>query len=196
MNKNSLMAQEVFLGKLNRICKKFGLNSVMAQLYAILYFSDKTLSLDDMANRLEISKGSASVNIRGLERYGAVRRVWVKGSRRDYYEAETNIVKVISDIVGKKLEGRLLEIGEMIRDSSEVLNSFSSSNNEQKNDIGVFKERLEKVGELQYIVQALFGLLNGGMLSDILSNKVIRGSSLNDGSETGRKELLINSARL
>src|SRR5262249_16050813 len=32
-------------------------------------------------------KGNISVNIRMLEGYGLARKVWVKGTRKDYYEA-------------------------------------------------------------------------------------------------------------
>ena len=95
MNEKMEKAQDMLLEKVNKFCREFGLNNIMAQLYAILYFSKKPLSLDDMVERLKISKGSASVNIRILERDGIVRRIWVKGSRKDYYEAEIDISKVI-----------------------------------------------------------------------------------------------------
>ena len=67
------------------------------QLYAILFLSDNPLCLDDMAERLKISKGNASVNIRELEKLGVVRKVWVKGSRRDFYEAELDLEKLIKN---------------------------------------------------------------------------------------------------
>ena len=72
-------AQDGLLGKLNQLCAKFGLNNIMAQLYTILYLQNKPMSLDEMVERLKISKGSVSTNIRSLERYGAVRKVWIKG---------------------------------------------------------------------------------------------------------------------
>src|SRR3989338_5217258 len=96
-HENLIKVQDIFLNRINHICKKLGLNNVMAQLYAILYLNNEPLSLDDMVERLKISKGSASVNIRALESYGAVRRVWMRGSRRDYYEADTDIVRVVTD---------------------------------------------------------------------------------------------------
>ena len=77
MNEELLKAQDIILAKVDYICSKVGLNNVMAELYFILYFSHKPLSLDEMAERLNISKGSVSVNIRALERYGAVKRMWI-----------------------------------------------------------------------------------------------------------------------
>ena len=98
MNTELEAIQDVFLEKINQMCREFGLNNVMAQLYAVLYFSGKPRSLDDMVNQLKISKGSVSINIRALERYGAVRRVWLRGTRRDHYEAEIDTSEVTQNV--------------------------------------------------------------------------------------------------
>lgn len=67
--------------------QSFGLGRVVGQLYAFLYFSPASRNLADMQDALGISKGSASTAVRQLEQWGAVRKVWVKGDRKDYYEA-------------------------------------------------------------------------------------------------------------
>ena len=171
MNKKLMQAQDVFLDKVNRICGKFGLNNIMAQLYSILYLSNRCMSLDDMVGRLKISKGSASVNIRALERYGVVRRVWVKGSRRDYYEAETDIARVVMDRVRSMAESRLVEVNDMVSSSVEALNSVSPSDQEEKEAIIVFKERLATLKDFQNKTQSLFNMLNSGLLKNILTSK-------------------------
>ncbi len=62
-------------------------NKVGGQIYALLFLSREPLSLDDIADTLKISKSNISINIRDLEDSKLVRKVWVKGTRRDYYEA-------------------------------------------------------------------------------------------------------------
>lgn len=62
-------------------------NKVGGQIYALLFLSREPLSLDEISEILQVSKGNISVNIRLLEEYKLVKKVWVKGSRRDYYEA-------------------------------------------------------------------------------------------------------------
>lgn len=167
MNEELEKAQDVFLSKINHICNKFGLNNIMAQLYAILYLSDKPLSLNDMSERLKISKGSASVNIRALERYGAVRRIWVKGSRKDYYEAETDISKVVTTRIRAMVQGRLSEVDNMINSSYEALNHVTSTDQEVDSSVKVFKERLEKINALYDKAKSLFDLLNTNVLVSI-----------------------------
>lgn len=164
-------AQDVFLNGINQICSKFGLNNIMAQLYAILYLSNKPLSLNDMVERLRISKGSASINMRALERYGAVRRVWVKGSRRDYYEAEADISKVITDRIKSMARSRLSEVDDMVNSSSHALNTINSSDKEEKEAIQVFKQRLDKLKSLHSRAQSLFNLFNSGLLNTVLNAK-------------------------
>lgn len=174
MNKSLSDAQDVFLGKINQICSGFGLNNIMAQLYAMLYLSNKTLSLNDMVERLKISKASASINIRALERYGAVRKIWVKGSRKDYYEAEIDIAKVITGRLKSMIQNRLSEINDMLKSSYKIFNSANLSGKDDNGAAKVFKERLDKLERLHDQAQALFNLLNSGLLN----NRLIRSAML------------------
>jgi len=176
MNKNLLDAQDVFLGKINQLCNKFGFNNIMAQLYSILYLNNKALSLDDMVEQLKISKATASINIRVLERYSAVRRVWVKGSRKDYYEAETDISKVITDRVKSMAQRRMSEIDDMISAPSQILDSVDSDNEEDKESIKIFRERLDQLKAIYHQAQALFNLFNSSLLKKVLDVKTKRNS--------------------
>lgn len=160
MNKKLIEAQDVLLSRINQMCGKFGLNNIMAQLYAVLYMSDKPLSLDDMVERLKISKGSSSVNIRALERYGVVRPVWVKGSRKDYYEAETDISKVIIERIRFMANSRLKEVESMINASYDALNSVSYSNEQEKFAIEIFRQRLEKLGSFYDQAKSFLDIFN------------------------------------
>jgi DNA-binding transcriptional regulator GbsR (MarR family) len=65
------------------------------------------------------------MGVRQLEQWGGVRKVWVKGDRKDYYEADLwfgNIIKhALMDVVGKRLDAfsRMLDIADaQIADAS------------------------------------------------------------------------------
>ena len=178
MNKNLVDAQDAFLGRVNQICNKFGLNNIMIQLYTILYLSDKVLSLNDMTERLKISKGSASINIRKLERYSAVKRVWVKGSRRDYYEAESDISRVIMDRFKSIAQNRISEIDDMINVSYRVLSSVNASDKEAREAVKVFKQRLDTLSSLQSNARSLFNLFNSGLLNSIMKANANRNDKI------------------
>ena len=174
MGKKLEEAQDAFLEKVNRICNKFGLNNVMVQLYSILYFSGKPFSLDEMVERLKISKGSVSVNIRALERYGAVREVWVRGSRKDYYEAEKDISRVMLDRIKSMAESRISEVDEMISASLQILSEVGSFESGEKEAVDVFRQRLGELQALKNKARTLFNLLNSGILGNILKAKTTK----------------------
>lgn len=180
MNKKITKAQDLILNRVNDLCRKLGLNNVMAQLYVVLYLSGKPMSLDDLLERLKISKGSVSVNIRALERYGAVRKVWIKGSRKDYYESEVNIVKVIMDRVKSMTRDRILEANDMLDASYAAANEINYSSKEEQQAIDAFKQKLDAIRNLQRKVQSMYSLLNSDILNTILYTKVDR----NDKKET------------
>ena len=84
-----------------------GLGRVVGQIYAYLYFSPEPRNLADLQDTLGISKGCASTCVRQLEQWGAVRKIWIKGDRKDYYEANDWLGKILRNIaldtIGKKL---------------------------------------------------------------------------------------------
>ena len=165
-------AQDLFLDRISHMCDKLGLNNIMAQVYSILYLSAKPMSLDDMVERLKISKGSASINIRALERYGVVRQIWIKGSRKDYYEAEPDIAKVIIGRIQSMVSGRLSEVDETIRSAMGALDGMKPENAEEAESIRIFKDRVEKVSALYGQAKSLFELFDTALLSKDFAAKV------------------------
>jgi len=93
----------------SNFAESLGINRVAGQLYVLLFFSSRPLCLDEMTERLKISKGHVSTNIRALERWQAVRKVWVKGSRKDYYEANSDTLKIVLNQLNYGLEQRFAE---------------------------------------------------------------------------------------
>ena len=185
MNEKLEKVQDIFLEKISQLCREFGLNNIMAQLYAVLYFSNKPLPLNEMAERLKISKGSVSVNIRALQRYGVAKKVWFKGTRKDYYEAETDISRVIMDRVKSMTERRLSGIDGLMKSAYDALNTITPQDAEEKEVIEVFRQRLDKISKMQGKVHSLFGLLNSNLLNNVLGIK---------SGKSSKKEIAIGSS--
>jgi len=55
---------------LGRLARFFNFSEVMGRLYGTLLMNPEAMSLDDLASELGISKGSVSMNMRALERWG------------------------------------------------------------------------------------------------------------------------------
>ena len=71
----------------------------VAEIYGLLFVSEKPLAMDTLIERLNLSKGSASQGLKYLQDLDAVRTVYVAGDRRTHYEAVAEL---------RKLAGRFL----------------------------------------------------------------------------------------
>jgi len=99
-----------------RTAQTFGLNRLLGQIYMLLFMCDEPCSLDEIAGELGMSKASVSIACRQLQSLGVLRRVWKKGDRRDYYEAETDLRRVLDnsllDSIGRSVESARSQIRE------------------------------------------------------------------------------------
>ncbi|GAH46019.1 unnamed protein product, partial [marine sediment metagenome] len=128
---------------------------VIGQLYAILFLSNQPLCLDDMAETLEISKGNASVNIRELEKLGVVRKVWVKGSRRDFYEAELDLEKLIKNGIVAAAKRRMDMILETIDATENLVRKVKGMNGEERKTAELYLKRLQSVKEIHRFAEEM-----------------------------------------
>jgi DNA-binding transcriptional regulator GbsR (MarR family) len=78
------------------------LSQLQGRIFALLYLRDGPLSLDEVAAELEQSKSNVSVNIRGLIDWHLVRRARIAGSRKDHYEAATDLLRAMQEIMERR----------------------------------------------------------------------------------------------
>lgn len=149
-------ASDGFVESIGQLGSSLGLNRVAAQLYALLFMSNEPLSLDDMVEGLGVSKGNVSVNVRELEKWGAARKVWVKGNRKDFYVAELDIFKVITDRLRVGLNRRMEEALEAIKQAEEAIRQEQrNSNGGDKKRAKAVRDRLEKAKEMYWRINSL-----------------------------------------
>jgi len=90
-----------------------------AEIYGLLYLSQEPLDMEELIERLQMSKGSASQGLKYLEDLGAVRAVYLAGERRTHYEAVAEL---------RNLAGRFLsqQIRPFFDDSSARMDEMMS----------------------------------------------------------------------
>lgn len=71
--------------------QNLGYSSLMGKIVALLIISPKELSLDDIAEELQMSKGPISQIARRLKEHKLIEKVWVPGERKDFYKATSDI---------------------------------------------------------------------------------------------------------
>jgi len=80
----------------------WGFKRVMGRVWALLYLRGDALSASDLCDQLSISSGAASMALSELEHWTVVRRIRRPGDRREYFEAETDIWKMVSRVLRER----------------------------------------------------------------------------------------------
>lgn len=70
---------------------KMGYSTLMGKIVALLLLSPGPLSLDEICEQLEMSKGPVSQITRRLRDHHLIEKFWVPGERKDYYRATDDI---------------------------------------------------------------------------------------------------------
>ena len=100
----------------------FGLNPLMGRIVGLLIISQDPQSLDDIVDKLEMSKGPISQICRRLKERGLIEKVWIPGDRKDYYQAADDIFgKAYSNQINKMQQN--IEIAEKYLAQAKSLDS-------------------------------------------------------------------------
>ncbi|MDI6756857.1 MAG: MarR family transcriptional regulator [Endomicrobiia bacterium] len=164
-----------FINAVSMMGASMGLNRVVGQIYALLFLKGEPMSLDDICEALNISKGNVSINIRELERWGAVKKSWTPGSRKDYYDADDDVVGVVYGRMRMRFEKIISELGENLEkwgsmpDLSPPTPSRGKSSGNGRSNARVAK----KIGELRRIKEALDAVL-GNMPREVSGDSVLK----------------------
>lgn len=72
-----------------------GLPRSIGEIYGLLYCSAKPLNFDQITERLGISRGSVSQGLKTLRQIGAVKLHYQPGVRKDHYEPELSMERLV-----------------------------------------------------------------------------------------------------
>ncbi len=97
-----------------QVAQFLGLPKSVGQIFGLLYASEHPLSLDDIAERLQISRGSASSGLNYLRRFDAVRTTFVLGDRREHYQAETDTQRIAQGFLADQVDPDIQSWGERL----------------------------------------------------------------------------------
>jgi len=121
-----------------------GIPKSVGEIYGVLFISPKSLALDQLVDKLQISKGSASQGIKFLRSVGAVKPVYVAGERRDYYEAVAELKPLASGFIKKELMPHL-ENGVFRLERLQKLAQNGGEGSENEDDADFYQGRVERL---------------------------------------------------
>jgi DNA-binding transcriptional regulator GbsR (MarR family) len=139
--------------------EKFGFSRIAGQLEGLLLFTNQPMSLDEMAERLEVSKGSVSTNIRLLERWKVVRKVYHKGARKNFYEIRGNIWDIETEIMSTIVKDEIERVKSLMSNCETDLKAIQGTTKEENEEIAFLEQRFSEINEYIESAEHILNLL-------------------------------------
>ena len=104
-------ARAIFIEGMGAACASSGvLSQLQGRIFGVLFLEDRPLSLDEIAEALQLSKSNISINIRNLVEWHLVRHVTVRSSRKDHYEAASDFWRVMQEIMERRFRWNIRQV--------------------------------------------------------------------------------------
>lgn len=166
-------AHDIFIEGWGRLGTTWGISKVMAEIYALLYLNADPMTLEDMSGKLKTSRSNISMNVRALVDLGVVKKVIIRGDRRDYYTAEDDIGKVAKLLA---LAKKKKELDPAIEIVNKALEAAGSEPGADSDEVAFRTERLAELKKHMEFVSAIFesfmgGAADAGRLSELARSK-------------------------
>ena len=141
--------EEQFVGLWRQMSALWGISPTMAEIHGLLFLTGDALSADDIMERLGISRGNVSMNLRKLVEWGLVRLVHKRGDRRDYYESQHDVWEMFTTVAAERKRREIDPILNTLRHCQEQLTPQALG--AESNDPAA-QDRRKRVGDLLSIV--------------------------------------------
>jgi DNA-binding transcriptional regulator GbsR (MarR family) len=83
---------------------QWGVNRSISQIHALLYLSERPLMAEEIAETLGLARSNVSNSLKELLSWNLIRRVPVRGDRREHFEAETDVWEMFIRIAAGRKE--------------------------------------------------------------------------------------------
>jgi len=135
----------------------WGFRRQLGRIWAVLFLSERPLAAPELCERLQISTGLLSMTLSELRRWGVVRSVAVPGDRKEHFEAETHVWKMIRRVLAererKAVERALATFEEAL---AEVRGALSDADPRQK---AAARHQMDRLSQLVALTRAALGIL-------------------------------------
>jgi len=160
--------QDTFIRRWGEMGQTWGINRTMAEIHALLYICGTPLCTDDVMDRLNISRGNASMSLRALCDWGIIRRLHKRGERREYFESLGDVWEMFSVIAAERKRREMDPVLETIRQCQRMLDESSIGKAAAKQDaVRLTRERLAGMEEFMTLTNKIFQQFIGNARSGL-----------------------------
>jgi DNA-binding transcriptional regulator GbsR (MarR family) len=141
----------------------WGFKAILGRMWTILYLSPEPLPAAELGERLQASTGAVSMALSDLQKWGVVKKAWRPGERRDYYEPETSIWKMVTRVFRERELAHVraaIEAFELAR--KQLGKARAAADADDKKRIKFIDGRLSSLLTLSRIGEGLLLMLTSG----------------------------------
>ncbi len=150
-------AQDLFISRWGEMGQTWGINRTMAEIHALLYIVGQPLCTDDVMERLNISRGNASMSLRALCDWGIIRKLHKRGERREYFESLGDVWEIFSIIAAERKRREMDPVLETIKTCRRMLDEASIGKPAAKReDVQLTRQRLAGMEEFMEVTNKIF----------------------------------------
>jgi DNA-binding transcriptional regulator GbsR (MarR family) len=167
-------ARDLAIDACGRIAEFWGFTRTMGRTFGLLYVSRDPLAQVEIQDRLSISAGSASMTLAALGRWGVVHKVWVRGQRREHYQAETDFWKMISGVLNERERREIAAAVEVVaraeasaRAAAQATARTAAAGRRTRAEADFVLERIARLGEICKIGETMLDMLLGQLTLDV-----------------------------
>jgi DNA-binding transcriptional regulator GbsR (MarR family) len=95
---------------------RWGINRTVAQIYALLFVSEKALTAEEIAESLCVARSNVSTSLKELQGWGIIRIVHVLGDRRDHFESMKDVWEMFRVILAQRKQREVDPIMGVLRE--------------------------------------------------------------------------------
>lgn len=139
------------------MASQWGINRTMAQIHARLFCADAPMNTDEIMEALDISRGNANMNLRSLTEWHLVSKQRLPNSRKDYYEADTNVWRITARIIEERQRRELQPVQTQLEDCRAQLPDPDDDAATPRTDM--LRERLDALIELMEAFESVSEVL-------------------------------------
>lgn len=153
--------QDLFVRRWGEMGQTWGINRTMAEIHALLYINVEPLCTDDVMERLHISRGNASMNLRALCDWGLIRRSHRRGERREYFESLSDVWEMFSIIASERKRREMDPVLQTIQQCQKILDDpqIKGVLKTETREVG---QRLAQMEEFMKVTNRIFQQFIGG----------------------------------
>ena len=160
-------AQDLFIRRWGEMGQTWGINRTMGEIHAFLYVTGNPQCTDDVMERLNISRGNASMSLRALCDWGIIRRMHRRGERREYFESLTDVWEIFSIIIAERKRREMDPALETIRQCQKMLDDATLGKGAKSEAVLMTRQRLAGMEEFMGITNKLFQQFVGNAKSGL-----------------------------